>query len=564
MYKLTIALKRYAVRRLGVKRTASSEDVRQAVGRALKSGKLSLDRLTALTRSAARKELAGVGADRSESESASVSRSASVSASASESASKSASGVHRRSVADMKRRLVRTERRLARESDRKVKTFLKRAERKLEKRFTDRADPASVFGRADDYARRGTRARVKSAAEQYERTTKAALYPKETQKGGRHPLAGRPAELAGRVLSMPSELDKAVSGAFFKFALAAGCPKEHLPRWAKMTDHEKDLMQYALHAMPWTGMIGGEENGKAVNRRKLDEVEVKGLLDDTSSGGLYAAPIVFDDAVILTPVLFGELFPYVNLINITRGRRVEGFSMSNPTFTSGVAEGTAITPFDTTAFIAAFDTTVYNAVAAMEIGMDFEEDAPNDIGGIVTQKYGEKALEWLDRVVAVGDGTTEPQGFFNASGTTTVNSDNGTGGGPTVSDYEALMFGVSKQFRKEPGAKCLFVANETTYRRARAIPVGPGDERRVFGMTHADYRLLDSDYAINSNIANEKAAFINLKRYRMYRRLGLTIRVETAGNYLSLRNLRLIVLRMRYGGQLELGGAAAVCQDMQS
>jgi hypothetical protein len=126
------------------------------------------------------------------------------------------------------------------------------------------------------------------------------------------------------------------------------------------------------------------------------------------------------------------------------------------------------------------------------------------------------------------------------------------------------MFGVVKAFRKEPGAQNAFLGNEVSYRRARAIPVGPTDERRVFGMTHGDYTLLDHPYKIQVDVPNNKVCFGNWKRYRMYRRLGLNVRIETAGNYLSIRNLKLIVMRMRFGGQPELGGAFAVMTDAQA
>jgi HK97 family phage major capsid protein len=429
--------------------------------------------------------------------------------------------------------------------------------------------PTALLGKSVLYVGPKDTIRVKSAIESYEATTKMAVCPERTMSGAKHPRAGMPATHAGRTLYHASERDKAVAGSFFKFSLASQSNPRDIPRPLQMTDHDKDIMQWALRNSSWTGIIKGHgeqdmPGSISVNSRKLSEMEIKALLDDSVSGGLEAAPIVFDDAVILTPVLYGELFPDVNVMNISRGRRIEGFSMSNPTFTSGTAEGTAITPFNTASFVSAFDTTIYNAVAAMEIGLDFEEDAPNDIGGIVTERYGLTAMAWLDEQIAVGDGVTEPEGIFTTAGTTTVNSDNGTGGPPTVSDYEGLMFGVAKEYRKEPGARTVFVGNETSYRRARAIPVGPADERRVFGMTHADYKMLDQDYRIQNSIGNSQIGYVNLKRYRMYRRLGLNIRIETAGNYLSLRNIKLIVLRMRFGGHLELGGAAAIMSDSQS
>lgn len=431
------------------------------------------------------------------------------------------------------------------------------------------ASPSEVFGKSSNYLKED-HVRLKGVEEQFDRTRKSAVCPSHTALGSKHAFAGQPASHMGRPLDHPSDLDKAVIGAYFKFAITKGGSVQDVPRRLKMTDTDRELVQYAMHKMSWTGVLsrsdpdGEDIGGTPLNRVRLTDFQRKGLLDDTASGGLEAAPVIFDDAVILTPVLYGELYPLVNVIPINSGRRIHGFSMGNPTFTSGTPEGTAITPFDTASFIAAFDTAIYNAVGAMEIGLDFEEDAPNDIGGIVVERYGLKAMEYLDRVIAMGDGVTEPLGIFLATGTTAVNSDNNLAGPPTVSDYEGLAFGLPKQFRREAGARLAFVGNDVSYRRARGIPVGPADERRVFGMDEQDYKLFGVDYKIQNNIPNNWVGYANFRRYRMYRRLGLNVRIETAGNYLATRNLRVVVLRMRYGGQPELGQAFAISQDFQA
>jgi HK97 family phage major capsid protein len=355
----------------------------------------------------------------------------------------------------------------------------------------------------------------------------------------------------------------AISQAYFKWSIAAGSAPRDIPRGLRMTDHDRDLINYALHEGKWSGLIKHGDEGFdgeiKVARRKLTDFERKALLDDATSGAIEITPIEFDDALVTTPVLFGELMPLVNMVDVSRGRRMKGGAVSNPTFAAST-EGTEITAFDTTAFVSAFDTTIYVAAAAMEIGMDFEEDSPTNIGTVILDKYGEKAMEWYDRVIAVGDGTTEPQGVFNASGTAVVNADL-AGGDPTVGDYEQLMFGVTKAYRMAKGGKNAYVGSETSYRRSRAIPVGPTDERRVFGMTHGDYMLLDTPYKIQGSIANTKIGYFNFGYYRMYRRLGFNVRMETAGNYLARRNQRLIVCRLRVGGKLELGGAGAVMLD---
>lgn len=408
--------------------------------------------------------------------------------------------------------------------------------------------------------------RVRGAEELYSSTKGAAICPEK------HVRAGEQAHIFGRPLETPSQLDKAVSGAYFKWCLNAGSSAGNVPRSLRMTEHDEQLMKYAMHNMAWTGLIGGEGTDSSgatkVDGRKLSDFEIKSLIDDSTSGGLEAAPIVFDDAVILTPVLHGELFPLVNVVPISRGRRVEGFSLGNPTFTSGTAEGTAISLFSTSGYVSAFDTTIFNAVGAMEIGLDFEEDSPVNIGALVAQRYGETALEYLDNQIANGDGTTEPQGVINASGVTSVSTTNGTTGGPTVDDYEGLMFGIAKQYRTAADrARTVFCMNDTTYKRARAIAVGSGDVRRVFGMetnAHGDYSLLGHNVKIQNDMGNSDVFFANLRYYRMYRRLGLNIRVETGGKELAQKNLKLVVVRMRFGGQLEQGGAAAVTSDAQS
>jgi HK97 family phage major capsid protein len=415
--------------------------------------------------------------------------------------------------------------------------------------------------------------RVKQAVESYSTTRKGAVYPERcgiNGSGSKHLLAGRPAQVGGVSLDLPSDRDKAISAAYFKFALTRSNRPEEIPNKLRMTDHDKDLLQWSIRNSQWTGYLKSNPADELdpstseeirVDRRKLSEFEQKALLDDSTSGGIEIAPIEFDDALVTTPVLFGEFFPMVSVTNITRGRRVKGGAVTNPTFTSGVAEGTAITPYNTSAFVSAFDTTVYTAVAALEIGLDFEEDSPTNIGQIIIQKYGEKALEWLDMVITIGDGLTQPQGFFNSSGAIVVSTDFNTVGPPTVGDYEALMFGVQKQFRTTKGSRNIFAGSDVSYRRARGIPVGPGDERRVMGMDHGSYTLLEHPYKVNNLIPNNKIAFVNLGYYRMYRRLGMNVRIETQGQALALKNTKLIVVRMRYGGQLELGGAAAVATN---
>ncbi len=518
MFVVTKRLKRFAVERLGCSVKASEADITKACARAVAQGKYTKGFVTKLaTQPAKQKSLSERVSDL---------------------------------VNDRLGDFMKDGKKQADKIQKKAKQTAKEGLDRMKK--AKKETPEDVI--------RKNRVNVRHAKESYDWTTKQALFPGQTKSGNRHSYANQPVFYEGAPLHMLNEGQIKMIDVFVRWSLIKSTVPQHLPRAIRpLDDHEKELMDWCVKEGKWTGHIGSVNR---IERRKLSDLEQKALLDDTTSGGLEATPIMFDDAVILTPVLQGELFPFVNTINVVRGRRIEGFSMQNPTFTSGTPEGTAITPFSTTNFISAFDTTINVASGAMEIGLDFEDDSPTDIGGQVITQFGLKAMEWLDRVIAYGDGVVEPLGILRTPGVVSINSDNGPNGPITVSDVESLMRGVSKAYRKEPGAVTAFLSSDTTYFRVRGIPVGPNDERRVFGQSHEDYTLLSRPYKVQNDIPNNFLGFANLKRYRMYRRLGTTIRIETAGSTLARANSRLVVVRMRFGGQPEIGGAVAVMQDV--
>lgn len=557
--KLTASLKAYAVAQLGIKADAPDAEFKEAILNALGTGKLAQAEFSKMLNEATATSAADVIAKAVAAALAPLTDSLNANKGAANGANGATGDANKGATG------ATGDAGLS-EEEKRFKAMLEKLGFKASGTDdgTKSSDPTRVVFKSVNGAQSP---RVKGVAEKYSANRSEVFYPQNTKGGRKHPFAGQAAVYAGEKLMSSSRLGKAVSSAYFKWCLATTCAKHDIPRGLQMTEEDTDLVNYALHELEWSGVVKTRDDGfdweSKVARRKLTQHEIKSLLDDATSGGIEIAPIEFDDALVTTPVLFGELFPLVNVVDVSRGRRMKGGAVGNPTFASST-EGTAITAFDTTSFVSAFDTTIYVAAAAMEIGMDFEEDSPTNVGSIIMEKYGEKAQEWLDEQIAVGDGTTEPEGIFNASGTTAVASDFGTSGPATVGDYEGLMFGVPKQYRNSKGSRNVFIGNETSYRRARAIPVGPNDERRVFGMTHADFMLLDTPYKIQASIANTQLAYANLGYYRMYRRLGFNVRMENTGNYLALRNLRLIVCRMRYGGKLELGAAAAVMADAQS
>ena len=406
--------------------------------------------------------------------------------------------------------------------------------------------------------------RVKGAWEGYEDTKKTLVFPSHTKSGKAHPLAGKPVvsfDDHGHVMNESSDLDKAINGAFAKFLCATaqrGGSKTF--GFQSLPQHDKELLFYALDKKEWGGATDGGDDADIKNRR-LTPQEQKALIDDAVSGGIIAAPIVFDDDVIQTPLLHGELFPLVRQVPLDRGRRVEGVETGTVTSRWGGVDDTAIPLFNTAGYITAFDTTIYRWEGAIHIGLDFLSDTPIDFGQHITQQYGERLLEDMDNVIATGNGNTQPEGIINKAGTTAINF----GAATTIGNYESLRFGVVKaEHRANVAASAVFCGTETSYMRIKAVPVGAGDARRIFGTGpfgttgYDDYRVMDRPYKINESLNNQQIFYAILARYRMYRRRGLTMRTSTEGDTLIRGNEMLMVAMARYGGQLERGACASV------
>lgn len=395
--------------------------------------------------------------------------------------------------------------------------------------------------------------RVKRAVESYASTKSALTYPERSHKGSPHPLAGRPVTEFGMNRNSASDRDKALAGAWAKFQIAAVTTRiagSAQRAFEVMSEHEKDLLHHLCEKEAWDA-----SEDRRVKSRTGYPGGIKALIDDATSGGLEAAPIVFDDMVIETPLLMGELFPLVNTIPLDRGRRVEGVSTGTVTGSWGGVDDSVISLFTTTGYVSAFDTTIHRWQGAIRVGLDFMSDTPIDFGAHITRQYGERLMEDLDDVIATGNGTTQPEGIMTKSGTTSVNFASAT----SIGNYESLRFGVAKpEHRANLMATAVFCGTETSYQRARAIPVGAADARRIFGLDYDSYRLMERPYKINESLTNAQIFYAILGRYRMYRRRGLVIRTSTEGDTLIRNNELLIVAMARYGGQLERGACAAV------
>ena len=417
-----------------------------------------------------------------------------------------------------------------------------------------------IGGSLDDWSD----ARVKEAAEMYSDTKSAMVHQERTRGGRLNPLAGQPVRDftgEGRTLMSPSDRDKAIVGAWGQFLCQTARVRSKTIAWAQMPQHQKELILHAMENMDWGGSTEGGDYHD-IDRRKLAGLEQKALIDDATSGGVEAVPIVFDDMIVATPILNGEFFPLVNQIPLDRGRRIQGARAGIVTSEWGGIDDTAVTLFNTASYVSAFDTTVYRWQGSIWIGLDFLSDTPIDFAQFLTEQYGDVFLAEMDKVVCVGNGTTQPEGVMTKAATSAVTF----AGTTTIGGYESLRFGVHKREHLPNLVKtAVFGGTDTSWQRACAIPVGAADARRLFSVNqignYDGYTLMGRPYKVSTAMTNQQLFYAILGRYRMYRRRGFTIKNSMEGDTLLRRNELLMVCMARYGGQLERGACAAITTD---
>jgi HK97 family phage major capsid protein len=413
--------------------------------------------------------------------------------------------------------------------------------------------------------------RLKAVVENYNSSTTAATWDKASNEHVRKAFGYAPVMSAqqgpgSRALDIPSDRTKAISGAWLKWMANRACAAKGkvIPQQYKMSELDRRLVEYAVHECKFIGPIGWDESAQEApvwydGSEKLRPEHIKSLLDDATSGGLEAVPIEYDDNYIITPLLMGELYPYVSIHNVTR-RRIEATVFGNVNVNWENQEGSAISLFDTDGFISDFNTNIYAVTGSMEHGVDFVEDSPLAVGNVIQQLYGDAFRAEMDAVLAAGNGTNKPLGILNTLGVSATSTENGAGGAQTITDYENLMAAIDKQYIVPSLARksAVFLGTHRSYWRAKTLKTAETatDQKRLLGTDdYHSYELLGHRYAINESMGNANIVFVCLDRYRLYRRAGYEVRVVTEDWELARKNLKGIVVRARYGGKMETASA---------
>lgn len=361
-----------------------------------------------------------------------------------------------------------------------------------------------------------------------------------------HPVTGAPAtDQNGRELRHASQHENAMIGAIMKArAIKSGLIS------AGLRENEKMLIEDAFEG-EWVG-----EDGPAV--KVFSGSEAKALYNDNTSGGSAVVPLWFDQNLTTLPRWYGALFPRVTVIDMPRSATVQSATVGHAAWKwENTPDGSGSnTLFTTDGFLSQLSSSVYNANFSAEISRDWIADADvADVGSHLTQQAQQGYAVELDRIIAVGDGATQPQGLTNASGITTVQSVYTLNGyQASLSDLSNLAFALPLQYRQGAFAPA-WIMSDSTWARISNLTVGSDDQRRLIGMDLGAYRLFQWPVLIQPDIPFRTIYFGCLKFYKIWRRLGLQIEMTNEGKTLRLANMLLITMRSRLAGKLTTGEA---------
>jgi HK97 family phage major capsid protein len=359
-----------------------------------------------------------------------------------------------------------------------------------------------------------------------------------------------------------SQAERAMLGAWWKAKFLRGFGQNPA---AALTDHEKGLLNELYTEQTWVGAYktGGEVK-EVPHPTRLSEIGIvtKGTeyLDDTTSGGNYLIPYFFDMDLVTYPLLYGELAPQVDMRELPISDSVKTPTLGNLTISAGPAEGASpgISLQTTTGLSTVLTSSVYNFTGALTVGRDMLTDTPIALIEKFQELFNVAQLKFLDKAIAVGDGSTYPLGISNTSSTATYTTANGSAGPWLVKDIEGIWKTLPKQYRGKKD-RVAWVASDGMYSRMRGISVSSSDARRIYGYDYDEYMLLNRPFLIQNDLASTFVAFLRMDKYRMWRRKGVTIETSTEGKTLMVANELLIVCRSRWAGQIMDPNAVVLC-----
>ena len=312
------------------------------------------------------------------------------------------------------------------------------------------------------------------------------------------------------------------------------------------------------HGM-FPGVAGGDdplrspaERAKAFLRSAIlhakptDELIRKALSEGSDGAGGYLVPTEYRAELIRRVPELSELFPLVRKVPVIGDSGEYPKLDADVAITWGRSENDNITVSDPS--FTQLTWTVRNMSAITYLSRELVSDANPGIVETVTALFSEAVAAERDKMIAIGDGSTQPQGIYSAAGLSSV-AVNGS------LDYAALVelkFALSRKYHR--GAR--WVMNSTNLQRITALTDDNGlPVFRDAIVAGESPRILGKEYAIQDDLPDSVIFFGDLSHYLWFDRERMMIESTSTGGDTFRKHQVAIKVVERCDGKLALAQA---------
>jgi len=250
-----------------------------------------------------------------------------------------------------------------------------------------------------------------------------------------------------------------------------------------------------------------------------DEAKAKALSEGTDSAGGYLVPAELRNEVLMRAPELSELFPY------TRRVRVSTNAGSVPSLATDIAiswdeaENADFDESDPVFSELAFAIKRANAVCYTS--RELVADSGPGVVELLTQLFSEAMAAERDRVIAVGDGSDEPEGLASATISSVA-----VGGSVTFAKLVEIECSLAKKYRRN----ARWIMNNTNVRRVMSLQDSQNRPLFVRDLKEgAPARLLGYPIGQQDDLADGEIYFGDLSYYYWFDREQMGLETTTSG-----------------------------------
>jgi len=271
----------------------------------------------------------------------------------------------------------------------------------------------------------------------------------------------------------------------------------------------------------------------------------KALAEGTESAGGYLVPDEYRAELIKRLPELSELYAPVRKIPVAS----DAGRMPNLATDISVswAEAESATFHETDPAFGILQWAIYRANAMTKCSRELAFDSAPKIAQVVSDLMVEAMAAEVDKVIAVGDGTTQPEGIVSAASVVSVSV-----GTLSFAKLIEVEFTLAKKYRK----KSRWVMNNTNVRRTQSLvdsngmPVFRRDPASPSGATILGYPVAQQD-----DLPDDTVFFGDLSYYLWFDREQVGLESTTVGGDAFAKHQLWLKTWMRVDGKLALAEA---------